>query len=176
MEIVIDRRRFEPEGDQSRALQGLELRPEDDEPVPFVQVKRFLAHPVAGQQKSLFALVPERESEHAPKMLDTVVSMLLVEVENHLAIAARLEDVPSVTQLIAQLHVVVDLAVRDEDQRVVLVGQRLRTGREVDDAQPPYRQCDALAGELAGAVRAAVNQCPAHASELVEMPRMQRLA
>ena len=43
-------------------------------------------------------------------------------------------------ELRPDLRVVVDLAVEDDPDAVVFVGQRLLTGGEVDDAEPPVRK------------------------------------
>ncbi len=65
-----------------------------------------------------------------------VRSLLLVEVGDHLGVAARRERVPGALQVGAQLAVVVDLAVEDDGDGAVLVEDRLIAGREVDHAQP----------------------------------------
>ena len=48
----------------------------------------FLAQAIASQDQSPPAAVPERESEHAPQLVDKLEVQVLVEMDQHLAIAA----------------------------------------------------------------------------------------
>ena len=79
--------------------------------------------------------MPRRRSGEA-------LAVLLVEVDEHLGVAARREAVPGALELVPQLAVVVDLAVLDDGDPAVLVGDRLVAGREVDDREPPGREPD----------------------------------
>jgi hypothetical protein len=72
---------------------------------------------------------------------DAVVAVLLVEVDDHLAVRARGEAVAARLQARAQLLVVVDLAVGDDRDRAVLGAQRLVAAGDVDDRQPPMHEC-----------------------------------
>ena len=78
-------------------------------------------------------------------------------------VAARVEDVPERLQLRDQLLVVVDLAVEDDDDRAVLVVERLLAGREVDDRQAAMTEPDARLEVHALAVRPAVRLRVVHA-------------
>src|SRR4051794_41206892 len=53
----------------------------------------------------------------------------------HLGVAAGPEPVPRPLELAHQLAVVVDLAVLDDDDRAVLVGDRLVAARQVDRSE-----------------------------------------
>ena len=97
--------------------------------------------------------------------------MLLVEVDDHLGVALGREPVARADQGLAQLAVVVDLAVEDDDDRPVLVGDRLVAGREVDDAQPLDAETRAVADEVSARVGAAVLDHGAHALEQFEVDR-----
>ncbi len=66
------------------------------------------------------------------------------------------ELVPSRAQLVAQLAEVVDLAVEDDRDRRVLVGDRRIAGDEVDDREAVLRDRPGAARELPPGVRAAV--------------------
>ena len=70
---------------------------------------------------------------------------------------------PSRSQRGAQLAVVVDLAVEDHPDGAVLVGDRLVAGRDVDDAQAPHAERDAVLDVEALVVRSAVADDVAHA-------------
>ena len=57
--------------------------------------QRLLAQPVAGDQQPAAPAVPEREGEHAAQPVDAVVAEVLVEVDDHLGVAAGAEPVPA---------------------------------------------------------------------------------
>ena len=60
----------------------------------------------------------------------------LVAVHEHLGVAAGAEAVTRALELAHQLAVVVDLAVLDDDDRAVLVRDRLVAGSQIDDGEP----------------------------------------
>jgi hypothetical protein len=93
--------------------------------------------------------------------------VLLVEMEVHLRVAARLEDVAAALELATQLGIVVDLAVLDDDARSVLVLDRLVAAREVDDRQAPRAERDGAVGVRAAAVGTAMHE---RAQHLVDAP------
>jgi hypothetical protein len=114
VEIAVDRGRLESKRDDARSQEGLEFGPEDEHAIPLVKIERLLTHPIAPEEQGLFALVPESKREHAPQMVDTPRPMLLVEMDDDFAVAIGLEGVSAVAQLLAQLDIVVDFAIRDE--------------------------------------------------------------
>src|SRR5262245_28871982 len=61
-------------------------------------------------------------------------------MEYGLAVAGGLQGVTASLDVGAQRLVVVDLAVEDEPERAILVGDRLPAAGEVDDAQPADAQ------------------------------------
>ncbi len=65
-------------------------------------------------------------------------------------------------QLAAQLAVVVDLAVLDDDDAAVLVGDRLVAMLEVDDREAACGQRDTVLVKETIAVRAAMDQAAVH--------------
>ena len=101
-----------------------------------------------------------------------VGAVLLVEVDDHLGVALRGERWPRALQLRAQLAVVVDLAVQDDDDRAVLVEDRLVAGLEVDDAQALDAEARAPAMMEPARVRAAVLEPRAHAREQLRVDRL----
>ena len=89
-------------------------------------------------------------------------ALLLVEVRDHLGVALGREAVAARAQLVAQLAEVVDLAVEHDDDRAVLVGDRLIAGDEVDDSQPLDAETDAVVEKHAPRVRPAMLERGAH--------------
>ncbi len=119
-------------------------------------VQRLDAHPVASQEQRLGVGIPQREREHAAKALDTALTPRLPSVHDDFRVAARVELVTEGLQLGNQLLVVVDLAVEDDDDGAVLVVERLLTGRDVDDGQPPMPQGNPGCMMLAAAIGSAM--------------------
>src|SRR3546814_2675777 len=87
---------------------------------------------VAGKQQSPRSVVPDREAEHAAEMLDAVGAVLLIEMKNHLDVRGRAEPVASGYQFLAKLRAIIDFAVADELDRLILVGKRLCPAGEID--------------------------------------------
>jgi len=86
-------------------------------------------------------------------------------MHDDLAVAVRAEGVARGLELGAQLAVVVNLAVVDEPDRLVLVGDRLMATGAVDDRQAPVAQAHVVPLKTAGVVRAAVHEHRGHAAE-----------
>ena len=89
---------------------------------------------------------------------------LLVEVDDHLGVALGGEAMAAAQQVAPQLAEVVDLAVEDDDDRAVLVVDRLVAGLEVDDAQPLDAEPHLALHVQAARIRPAVLEGRAHAS------------
>src|SRR6266516_231637 len=68
--------------------------------------------------------------------------MLLVEMENGFGVALGRERVSAGQEPAAELPVVVDLPVEDDDLRAILVEDRLAPARQIDDAEPPHPEAD----------------------------------
>jgi hypothetical protein len=135
-----------------------ELRREH-EPVGSVAVEeRLLAKAVTCEQQGLPSPVPHREREHPAQQLRDALAHLLVEVRDDLGVAAAAEAVPLGLQVLAQLRVVVDLAVDDDGDLAVLVRHRLaaRLG-QIDDREPAVAERDGAVGVEAEAVGPAVH-------------------
>src|SRR5262249_54232934 len=98
--------------------------------------------------------------------------LLLVEVDEHLRVAGRAEAVALGDQLRAELGEVVELPVVHDPYRAVLVRHRLVARREVDDAEAPVPEYDAVVGVEALPVRSPRRARVGHpADELAIRPR-----
>ena len=86
-------------------------------------------------------------------------------MDEHLRVAARREAVSARGEVVAQLAVVVDLAVLHEVDAAVLVSHRLVAVLEVDDREPPGADPGLPVDHQPGAVGAAVGQRPGHPVE-----------
>src|SRR5262249_52694892 len=80
-----------------------------------------------------------RDREHAAHPLERAEAVLGVELRDHFRVARRVERTPRGMQFVAQLDVVVDLAVLHDGDAAV-DGDRLMTTGDVDDAETRRRQ------------------------------------
>jgi hypothetical protein len=58
-----------------------------------------------------------------------------------LGIGVRPKAMSTRFEVRSQLAVVVDLAIEDDPNGFIFIGQRLMTGAQIDDRQPPKSQC-----------------------------------
>ena len=93
---------------------------------------------------------------------------LLVRAEHDLGVRVRREPELRL-QLLAQLDVVVDLAVVGQRDRLVVVEDRLRAELGIDDREAPVREPDLVAARRAGAVRPSMNDRVVHPLEFVRI-------
>ncbi len=169
------RRRDEPQGQvlverlevhlaQRRVAgeQRLDLRREGEAGRGARVVERFLAEVVARDNQLAAAHVPETEREHAAQVLDQALAVAFVERNDQFAVAVGLERVAALLEILAQLPVVVDLAVADHPDRPVGIQQRLPPAFEVDDRQPAMAENCAVLAELPLAIGPAVPQRVQH--------------
>src|SRR6185295_2389187 len=129
------------------------------------QVQRAHAEAVAGEHEALPALVPQRERPLSVHARERVLAPRFPGVHDDLGIAARAEAVSEAHQLRAQLHVVEDLAVEHDPQRLVLVGERLLAGGEVDDGEPGMGEAGVPVAVDAELIGTAMAQGPRHSQE-----------
>ena len=145
--------------------QRLELRREH-EVLAVAVVERLDPEAVAREHEPAPLRVPHRDREHAPQPLGEARPVLLVEVDEHLGVGVRrAEAMAGRLELRPQLGVVVDLAVLDDDDPPVLVGDRLVAALEVDDREPPRGQPGLAEHHLARAVGPAVHERVAHGAQ-----------
>src|SRR5262249_20784464 len=133
-----------------------ELGAEDQPAAQLRVVERLLAHTITGEKKDLATLVPQREREHAVEVSDAVLAEILPRMDKHFGVGAGRETMAASDQTLAQLDVVVDLAVQHRPDRGVLVRNRLVAGFEIDDRQAPLPQRDRSLGVIAFVVGAAM--------------------
>src|SRR5205823_4518683 len=106
--------------------------------------------PIATEEQAPAASIPQREGEHAVERIDEVGAAIFVEVDQTLGVGVGGKDVAARHQLSAQLAIIVNLAVEDELDGSVLVGDGLAAAVEVDDRQAAH--ADGAAGVAPGAV------------------------
>ena len=117
------------------------------------------------------AQIGHGEGPHAIEARGAGGAPLLVGVDDDLGVTVRAEDVAGGLELGAQLAVVVDLAVVDEPDGLVLVGDRLVSALAVDDAQAAVAEADGRRLEGAGVIGAAVHDGGGHTPEKLPVGR-----
>ena len=148
--------------------QRLQLRGEGEVARAVAVVQRLDPEAIAREHEPPPLAVPHRDREHPAQALGEARAVLLVEVDEHLGVRVRrAEHVAGRLQLGAQLGVVVDLAVLDDDDAPVLARDRLVAALEVDDRQPPRGEPGLAVDHLAAAVGPAVPERRAHGAEHV---------
>ena len=81
------------------------------------------------------------ERKHAVEVVDGAIALLLEQVHDHFRVAARCGTGGPARRALAELPVVVDLAVEDQLDRAVFVADRLVGGlAQIDDAQAAEAQ------------------------------------
>src|SRR4051794_30771472 len=125
----------------------------------------LLAAPVASAKEAPATHVPEGEGEHPAQAVHAVVAVVLVQMHDDLRVGVSREPMAARLQLVAQLHVVVDLSVEDDDDRAVFVGDRLIARLQIDDREPLDAKADALLYERALGVRSAMPDDVAHSRD-----------
>src|SRR5262249_49358083 len=125
-------------------------------------VERLLAHAVACEHEALGAGVPQGQPEHALEGINEVEAALLVEMGNDLGVAAGAKAMAGAQEVFAERTVVVDLAVADDLDVALLVGQRLRAVLDVDDGEAAAAESHPAPDHHAVAVRTAMDQGAPH--------------
>ncbi len=151
------------------ALQNtLYLGSESEAFITVMEEDWFLSEVVSREHQCLCFAVPQSEAKHPSQLLHAVRPNVLIEMENDLHVRARFEDVSAPNQLLPQGWGVVNFTVTDEGNRAVLVGHRLVTGGDVNDAQAPLPEGNVAFGPETILVRAAVSHHLRHSLHDVE--------
>src|SRR5690606_13575977 len=123
--------------------------------------------PIAPDQQRLAARIPQRESVHPLETRDEALPEVLVQMDQYLYVAPRLEAVTTSLERIAQRAEVVDLPVAHDPDGAVLVAHRLVPAAEVDDREPPHPDHGLIAVVYAVVVRAAMRDQVSHPQDVV---------
>src|SRR6266508_2649874 len=145
----------------------LQFRGKEQLAVVLGVVERLDPEAVAREQKLTAAYVPDGEAEHAAKPLDAARAEVFVEMDDGFGVAVRAEDVTVALEVAAQFAVVVDLAVEDDPDGAILVRDGLVAAIQVDDAEAPHADGDAVPDVHALIVGTAMHHCAAHVANLV---------
>jgi hypothetical protein len=127
---------FVPGRGEPRGEEGLGLRGEQQLAVPKGVEERLHPETIPRGEQALSPCVPQHHGELAAKEAHRLGAQLLVQVNGHLAVAARAQAVATRREGFAEPVGVVQLAVDDADHTAILVRDGLGAAREVDDGEP----------------------------------------
>jgi hypothetical protein len=137
------------------------------------KVERLDPQPVADEHRAAAAVVVQAEGEHPGEPVEHPLAPDAPALEQHLGVGVGGEHLPGALELGPQLTMVVDAAVEDDMELVVV--HRLGAGRgEVDDRQPAMGERDAVAAPQPVAVRPARRERRVHPREGVAVRRAAR--
>ena len=91
------------------------------------------AEEVARDKDALVDGVVDSEAEHASELEQQILTPFLKAVNQHLAVGVGIEAVTALDQLFTQLLVVVNLAVKGENKRFILIVDGLMSGVQIND-------------------------------------------
>jgi hypothetical protein len=112
----------------ARREECLRLRGEVQGVTPARVVEGLDPEAITRGEEQAVRLVPEHEGELAAQVSQAVRALLLVEMEDDLAVRARPQPMATIGERALVALVVVELAVHDDVERLVLVGDRLVAG------------------------------------------------
>src|SRR6185436_2806775 len=109
-------------------------------------IERLDPEAVAGGEQGVVLIVPQHERELAAQLLQAMSAEFLVQMQRDLAVRARAEHVSAPLQFPALAVKVIKLAVDNDLNPSVLVGDRLTTGCEINDGKSRVTKTDTLIG------------------------------
>ena len=95
--------------------------------------QRFLADSIARDEKFLGSLVPNCKRKHSAQVLWTVGAILIVGMNDRFGVAVGIKLVAEFLEFLAQLPVVIDLAIENNPGGAILIVNRLVPALEIDD-------------------------------------------
>src|SRR6266540_3887980 len=84
-------------------------------------IEWLFSNAIAGEHQFPFAPVPQGNGKHPIKSVHERFTELFVEVDNDFGVGLRAEDMILSDQFLAQVPIVVDLAVKDYHDRSILI-------------------------------------------------------
>jgi hypothetical protein len=111
---------------------------------------------VPGKKKAFLGFVPKGEGEHSSQAREALIPHFFIESQNDFGIAVGLKWKALGLKLFFELLKIINLAVKDNPKRFVVVGERLMPGFKIDDRQAPHRQAQAAFQVKALVVRTAM--------------------
>ena len=128
-------------------------------------MKRLHPQPIARQPERLRPRVEQGEGEHAVEAMHAFLAPLAIAVQDDFGVAGSAENMPLGLQFGADFSEIVDFAVEDDGQALILSQHRLRAAGQVDDRQAQMAKADARRCPDAAAVRTAMGHRVQHRAD-----------
>jgi hypothetical protein len=126
----------------------------------------LLAEAIPGQEELLRLFIPDDKGKHSPKSFHAALAKLLVEMDNNLRVGLCSENMAFLLQLLPQALVIVDFAVVDNPDGLVLVTERLMPTGQINDAEAAVAKTDPTIEVKALIVRATMGDHLQHRAQL----------
>lgn len=97
-------------------------------------------------------------------MVDALRSVFFIQVQDTFRICIGFELMAAAEEILTQLQIVINLAIKNNPYRIILVAQRLRAFSNVNDGQPAEAQADPVADPQLRIVRSPVMDQIHHAA------------
>ena len=130
------------------------------------------SEPITRQEERPLPRVPNGKCKLAIETLEAVRAKFLERVHDDFRVALGGEAVPAGFQFRTQLEVVENLAVEDDPEGAVLVGDRLLAGAEINNAEPGVAQAGKAVEINAELVRPAMTNHRQHPADALLLNRV----
>src|SRR5205823_322119 len=97
-------------------------------------IKRFDAETIARREQHLVSLIPQREREFAPQMLQAMRPQILIQVQRDLAIRTRPKPMAALFQFAPLPLEIIEFAINDDAIPFVFARDGLMTPVKINDA------------------------------------------
>src|SRR5437667_609268 len=134
-------------------------------------VERLDAEPVAREEESMPTRIPERQGKHPVEPVNEALSLFFVEMNHDLGIGSRHELMPFRAEPLTKLVEVVDLPIKNNPDRSVLVRDRLAPRIEVDDGESSHSQPHRAVAVVSFVVRATMDKLTTHRPQVLQAHR-----
>jgi len=136
---------------------ALQLGPKENLSLMQTVIKRLDAHAIARKNKPALRLNPQTDGKHSPESLEARIAPMQKGIENYFGVTARVKAIACSLKLGAQLLMIEDLAVKNENHISIRALQRLVASAQVQDPQARCPERNLFRFELSLVVWTAVN-------------------
>src|SRR5438477_12838238 len=140
----------------------LQLRSKYQERAICVVVQRLLTHSIPSYYERISLPIPDRKSKHPAQILDTILAILLIQMNEAFGIGSGIECVAFGEQILSDLLKIIDLTVQYDPDGLIFIVDRLVTSLEIYDTQPPHAECHMVHQHHAFIVRPSVLDAVTH--------------
>ena len=156
-EVMLEQAGIHPEAAHGLVKEErLHLRSEDDTAFTLPVIHGLDAEGIPAHKGGFLLSVIDHDGEHTPKHGDEGLAILAVQGHDDLDLRVGMEGDALLHQRLAEIPVVVDLAVEDSGKPPVRGGIGLGAGVQVDDGEPAEGHTEAVPDQVVAFIRATV--------------------